>query len=39
LKNNPIRLLGYKRLEFIFFIKKLRKIPRYSNVINIPNKY
>jgi len=39
LKNNPIRLLGYKRLQYIFFLKKLRKIPRYSNSINIPNNY
>lgn len=39
LKHNPIRLLGYKRLQFILFIKKLRKIPRYYNFINIPNNY
>lgn len=39
LKNNPIRLLGNKRLQFILFIKKLRKIPRYSNFIKIPNNY
>jgi hypothetical protein len=39
IKNNPIRLLGYKRLQFILFIKKLRQIPKYSNSINIPNKY
>ena len=39
LKNNPIRLLGNKRLQFILFIKKLRKIPRYSNFIKIPYNY
>ena len=39
LKNNPIRLLGYKRLQYILFIKKLRQIPRYSNSINIPDNY
>lgn len=39
IKNNPIRLLGYKRLQYILFLKKLRKIPRYSKTINIPKNY
>jgi LAGLIDADG endonuclease len=39
LKNNPIRLLGNKRLQYLLFLKKLRKIPKYSNKINIPNNY
>jgi LAGLIDADG endonuclease len=39
LKNNPIRLLGYKKLQYVLFLKKLRKIPRYYNIINIPNNY
>lgn len=38
LKNNPIKLIGYKRLQYILFLKKLRKIERY-NKINIPNIY
>lgn len=39
LKNNPIKLLGYKKLQYVIFLKNLRKISRYSNSINIPNKY
>jgi len=39
LKNNPIRLLGNKKLQYILFLKNLRKIPKYSNIINIPDNY
>jgi LAGLIDADG endonuclease len=39
LKNNPIRLLGNKKLQFILFLKNIRKIPKYYNKINIPAKY
>jgi ubiquinol-cytochrome c reductase cytochrome b subunit len=39
LKNNPIRLLGNKKLQYILFLKNLRKIPKYSKIINIPNNY
>ena len=35
----PIKLLGYKKLQYLLFIKELRKIPRYSNKFQIPNKY
>jgi ubiquinol-cytochrome c reductase cytochrome b subunit len=39
LKNNPLRFLGYKKLQYILFLKNLRKIPKYSKIINIPYKY
>ncbi len=39
LKNNPIRLLGNKKLQYILFLKNLRKISKYSNIINLPDNY
>ena len=30
----PIKLLGYKKLQYIIWLKKLKKIPRYYNKIN-----
>ena len=35
----PVKLLGYKKLQYLLWIKKLRQIPRYAEKINIPNKY
>ena len=35
----PIKLLGYKKLQYLLWIKQLRTIPRYSQKINIPSKY
>jgi hypothetical protein len=35
----PIKLQGYKKLQYIIWLKKMRNIPRYSYKINIPNKY
>ncbi len=35
----PIKLMGYKKLQYLLFIKELRKIPRYSDKFKIPNKY
>jgi Cytochrome b/b6/petB/LAGLIDADG endonuclease len=35
----PIKLLGYKKLQYKIFLKKLRKIPRYYKKINIPSGY
>lgn len=35
----PVKLLGYKKIQYIVWIKKLRTIPRYAEKINIPNKY
>jgi hypothetical protein len=39
MNNAPIKLLGYKKLQYIIWLKELKKIPRYSNKINIPIKY
>ena len=35
----PIKLLGYKKLQYIIWLKNLRSIPRYSSKINIPLNY
>ena len=35
----PIKLQGYKKLQYIIWLKKMGSIPRYSYKINIPNKY
>lgn len=39
INNNPIKLLGKKRLQYILFLKKLRLITKYNNKFIIPNKY
>lgn len=39
LNNAPVKLLGNKRLQYILWIKELRKISRYAEKINIPSKY
>jgi hypothetical protein len=31
--------MGYKKLQYILWIKQLRKIPRYATKIKIPSKY
>jgi LAGLIDADG endonuclease len=35
----PIKLLGYKKLQYKVWLKEIRKIPRYYNKINIPKNY
>lgn len=35
----PIKLLGYKKIQYLLFLKSIRQIPKYSNNINIPNIY
>ena len=35
----PVKLLGYKKLQYLLWIKKLRIIPRYAEKINIPKIY
>jgi len=35
----PIKLLGNKKLQYLLWIKQLRKISRYSKSINIPSNY
>lgn len=39
LNKSPVKLLGYKKLEYLLWIKQLRTIPRYSKKINIPSNY
>ena len=35
MNKSPIKLLGYKKLQYKIWLKQLRKIPRYYNKINI----
>jgi len=35
----PVKLQGNKKLQYLLWLKQLRKISRYSNKINIPNNY
>jgi hypothetical protein len=35
----PVKLLGNKRLQYLLWIKQLRRISRYSIKINIPSNY
>ena len=39
LSNQPVKLMGHKKLQYNLWLKKLRKIPRYSQKINIPFNY
>lgn len=39
LQHSPVKLLGYKKLQYILWLKQLRTIPRYSENIKIPSKY
>ena len=39
IKKAPIKLKGHKKLQYLLFLKELRKITRYSNKFKIPNKY
>jgi hypothetical protein len=39
LKKAPVKLMGYKKLQYLVWIKELRKIPRYVTRIKIPTKY
>lgn len=39
LNSVPIKLLGYKKLEYLLWIKQLRQISRYNQKINIPSNY
>ncbi|CAH2356113.1 putative intron-encoded endonuclease (mitochondrion) [[Candida] railenensis] len=36
---NPMKLLGYKKMEYLLFLKTLRRMSKYKNNINMPNKY
>ena len=39
LNKAPVKLLGYKKLQYLLWIKQLRKISRYCKKINIPSNY
>lgn len=39
LNKSPVKLLGYKKLEYLLWIKQLRTISRYSKKIKIPSNY
>lgn len=39
LQNSPIKLKGYKKLQYLLWLKKLRTISRYNTKFQIPNKY
>ncbi|XWW92067.1 LAGLIDADG endonuclease (mitochondrion) [Cordyceps javanica] len=39
LQNAPVKLLGHKKLQYLLWLKQLRKIPRYSDKIKIPSNY
>lgn len=39
INKNPIKLLGYKKLQYLLFLKELRLISKYNNNINIPQNY
>ena len=39
LNNAPVKLMGYKKLQYFLWIKQLRTISRYSSKIKIPSKY
>lgn len=39
LQNAPVKLLGNKKLQYLLWLKQLRKIPRYSQKIKIPSNY
>ena len=39
LQNAPVKLLGNKKLQYLLWLKQLRKISRYSEKIKIPSNY
>jgi len=39
LQNAPVKLLGHKKLQYLLWLKQLRKIFRYSEKIKIPSNY
>jgi hypothetical protein len=39
LNKAPVKLLGYKKLQYLLWIKQLRTIYRYSTKIHIPSNY
>lgn len=39
MQSTPVKLLGFKRLQYILWLKELRHITRYKDKINIPSNY
>ena len=39
MKYAPVKLLGYKKLQYLLWLKELRKIDRYNHKIKIPFNY
>nr|QCQ69146.1 LAGLIDADG endonuclease [Powellomyces hirtus] len=39
LNKAPVKLLGYKKLQYILWLKGLRGIPKYNNAFKIPSNY
>jgi hypothetical protein len=39
MKNAPVKLIGYKKLQYLLWLKELRQITRYTKKINIPDIY
>ena len=39
LQNTPVKLMGHKKLQYLLWIKQLRRISRYSEKIKIPLNY
>ena len=39
LSDEPVKLMGYKKLQYQLWLNKLRTIPRYSEKIDIPSNY
>jgi hypothetical protein len=39
LQKAPVKLLGNKKLQYLLWIKQLRKIPKYSEKLKIPSNY
>ena len=39
MQNAPFKLQGYKKLQYLLWLKELRQITRYSSKFNIPQKY
>ena len=39
LSNEPVKLMGCKKLQYLLWLKQLRTIPRYSEKIKLPSNY
>uniref|UniRef100_UPI0022FD4471 hypothetical protein n=1 Tax=Drechslerella dactyloides TaxID=74499 RepID=UPI0022FD4471 len=39
IQNAPVKFQGYKKLQYLLWLKQLRTIPRYAEKFKIPNKY